>query len=79
MHQQKIMHALQRMKETIHQQEYAAIADQRLRDHGGKNLGDYDDDISMYGDDMKSQGYGGSESKKRRGVCLHSRFPRFRF
>jgi hypothetical protein len=71
MHGQKIMMALQRMKETIHQQEYAAQADLRMRDHGPKGPGDYDDDMSMYGDDMKNQGFGGSESKKRRGVCRY--------
>ena len=72
MHQQKIMLALQRMKESIHQQEYAAMADhQRMRDHGAKGQGEYDDDLSMYGDDLKNQGFGGSESKKRRGVSLY--------
>lgn len=65
-HTQKVVDALQWMKETIHQQQYAEMADRRMREQGGK---DYDpDEMSMYGDDMKSQGFGGSESKKRRGV-----------
>ncbi|KAL3422599.1 GATA zinc finger domain-containing protein 10 [Phlyctema vagabunda] len=67
-HNQKIQGALQWMKETIYQQEHA-LADQRMREQGGK---DYDaDDMSIYGDDMKSQGFGGSESKKRRGRAAH--------
>ena len=69
MHGQKIMMALQRMRENIHEQEYAAQADLRLRDNGTKVPGDYEDEMSIYGDDMKDQGFGGSESKKRRGVC----------
>lgn len=65
MQAQKISQALQRMRETIHQQEYAALADQRMRDHGPKNP-DYDDEMSIYGDDLKNHGF--PESKKRRGV-----------
>ncbi|RDW62584.1 hypothetical protein BP5796_10886 [Coleophoma crateriformis] len=68
-HTNKIVDALQWMKETIHQQQYAEMADRRMREQGGK---DYDpDEMSIYGDDMKSQGFGGSESKKRRGRAAH--------
>lgn len=66
----KITQALHRMRETIHQQEYAAIADARMRDSGPKGP-DYDDEMSIYGEDMKGHGY--PESKKRRGVrSIHS-------
>lgn len=69
-HNQKIHTALQWMKDTIFQQEHAAMADQRMREQGGK---DYDgDEMSMYGDELKTQGFSGSESKKRRGVCFKS-------
>lgn len=68
-HTQKIAGALHWMKETIFQQENAAIADQRMREQGGK---EYDpDESSLYGDDVKSQGFGTSESKKRRGRAAH--------
>jgi len=64
----KIQHALERMKETIHQQQYAVAADMQQRHHGGKRPADYDDEMSMYGEDnMKNQIFGPSESKKRRG------------
>lgn len=63
---QKLTQCLHRMRETIHQQEYAAMNDQRMRDHGPKNP-DYDDEMSMYGEELKGHGY--PESKKRRGVC----------
>lgn len=70
-HQGKIVFALQRMKDIIQQQEHA-LMDQRMREQGGRVTGEYDDDMSMYGDDMKSQGFGASDGKKRRGVRLHS-------
>jgi len=66
--QHKIFGALDRMKQSILQQEHAAMVDLRMREHGGKAHGDYDAEMSMYDDD-KNQGYGGSEGKKRRGVC----------
>jgi hypothetical protein len=63
--QEKIQEALHRMRETIYQQEHA-MADQRMREQGKGT--DYDpDDLSIYGDDMKGQGFGGSDGKKRRG------------
>jgi hypothetical protein len=74
MHGTRIMQSLQRMKETIHQQQYAAAADQHRRDHGMKGP-DYDDEMSIYGDDPKNQAYGAPESKKRRGVSSFSTFP----
>ena len=62
-----IMVALARMKDMILQQEHAAMVDQRLREQGGKE-GEYDEDMTMYGDDLNKQGFGTSDGKKRRGV-----------
>jgi hypothetical protein len=62
---QVIVSTLLRMKEMVHEQEQTMMADQRMREQGGRP-GAYDDEMSMYGEDMKNQGYG--ESKKRRGV-----------
>jgi len=70
-HQEKIRQDLEKLRDMISQQhEHVAMMDQRMRDHNGKGPGYYDDGISIYDDDMKSQGYGGPESKKRRGVGL---------
>ena len=70
-HHNKIAYALQRIRDTVYEQQHV-LADQQAREHGGKNPGDYDmDDASMYGDDLKNQGYGGSDAKKRsRGVRI---------
>jgi len=74
MDMRRVMDALNRLKTIIHAQENE-LSEQRMREHGGKRPGDYDEEMSMYGDDMRSQGYGGSDSKKRRGVCLSSLTP----
>ena len=63
-HNHKIFNALRRMEDVLLQEH--ALADQRMRERAGR---EYDDDMSLYGDDMKSQGFGVSEAKKRRGVC----------
>lgn len=69
-HQEKIRLYLEKMRDMISQQhEHVAMMDQHMRDHGGKAPGYYDEEMAMYGDDLKNQGYGGPESKKRRGVC----------
>ncbi|CAG8953404.1 hypothetical protein HYFRA_00010152 [Hymenoscyphus fraxineus] len=66
-HQDKIRMYLERMRDMISQQnEHAAMMDQHMREHGGKGPGYYDSEMSVYGDDLKSQGFG-PESKKRRG------------
>ncbi|TVY54064.1 GATA zinc finger domain-containing protein, partial [Lachnellula suecica] len=66
--QDKIRMDLEKLRDMISQEhENAALMDQRMREHGGKGPGYYEDEMSMYGEDMKSQGYGGPESKKRRG------------
>jgi hypothetical protein len=62
-HQLRISTALSRMQSIIHEQ---ATIDQRLREQGNRP-GEYEDEISLYGDDMKNHGYT-SEGKKRRGV-----------
>lgn len=73
--QEKIRHDLERLRDLVsQQQEHSAMRDQRMREHGGKGPGYFDDGMSMYDDDMKSQGYGGPESKKRRGVGSHCPF-----
>jgi hypothetical protein len=66
-HGEMIMLSLDRMKGMITQQEIQ-IMDQRMREQGGKG-GDYDDDMTIYGDNMDKHGFGTSEGKKqRRGV-----------
>jgi hypothetical protein len=67
-HAEKMTVSIRRMQETILAQKHAA-ADQRMREQGAKVVGEYEDDISMYGDDRQIQGFGGAEGKKRRGVC----------
>jgi hypothetical protein len=62
-HQVNICTALQRMQSIIHEQ---ATIDQRMREQGNRP-GEYEDEMGMYGDDMKNHGYT-SEGKKRRGV-----------
>ncbi|KAH8601050.1 hypothetical protein B0O99DRAFT_589911 [Bisporella sp. PMI_857] len=64
--QEKIYHALLRMKETIREQASYA-AEQRMRDNAAKGVGNYDEEMSMYDDGRESQGPGNSEGKKRRG------------
>jgi hypothetical protein len=44
-----------------------ASIDQRMREQGNRLAGEYEDEMSLYGDDMKNHGYT-SEGKKRRGV-----------
>lgn len=67
--------SLSRMKNSIREQQYAE-SEQRMREHGSKHPRDYDEDMSMYGDDMTNRhGYGGSDAKKRRGVCSLSLTP----
>ena len=39
-----------------------------MREQGVKAMGEYDDEVSMYGDDRQGQAFGGPEGKKRRGV-----------
>ena len=74
-HQDKIRMYLEKMRDMISQQhEHVAMMDQHMREHGGKGSY-YDDEMSMYGDDLKNQGYGGPENKKRRGVCAYERNP----
>lgn len=63
-HNHKIFNALRRMEDVLLQEH--ALADQRMRERAGR---EYDDEMSLYGDDMKNQGFGVSEAKKRRGVC----------
>ena len=64
---QAIIHKhLSLMKELIERED--AIADQRMREAGAKvGVGDYDEEMSMYSDDMK-QGPNSSDAKRRKGV-----------
>jgi hypothetical protein len=39
-----------------------------MREQGSRGPGSYDEEMSMYGDDLKNHGFG-AEGKKRRGVC----------
>lgn len=65
-HAEKMTISIRRMQETIVAQKHAA-ADQRMREQGAKAMGEYEDDVSMYGDDRQSQVFGGADGKKRRG------------
>lgn len=65
--QDTIRRCLASMKKIIEDQQHAAAADRQNRERGIKGPGDYDDDMSIYGDDMKNHGFS-SEGKKRRGV-----------
>lgn len=66
--QDRIHVHLERLRDLIAQQnEYANMDHHRMREAAGKGSGFFDDEMSMYGDDMKNQAYGGPESKKRRG------------
>lgn len=66
MQNDKIRVALDKMKDIIPSQQ-RSMMEQRAREMGGRP-GEYDEEMSMYGDDMKSQGFGSNEGKKRRGV-----------
>jgi len=67
MQNERIRAALERMKEIIPNQQ-RSMMEQRAREIGGRSA-EYDEEMSMFGDDMKSHGFG-SEGKKRRGVGL---------
>ena len=67
-HGEMILSSLVRMKDMITQQEIH-LMDQRMREHGAKG-GDFDDDVSIYGENLEKHVFGGTEGKKqRRGVC----------
>lgn len=65
-HSLKISNALNNMQNIIRDQQ-ESLREQRMREQGVRGPGEYEDEMSMYGDDMKNLGYG-SEGKKRRGV-----------
>lgn len=64
--QAKIQSSLERLREMIKVNQDQMREDQHLREQRGKGISYYDDEMSMYGDDMKAYGYG-PEGKKRRG------------
>ena len=66
--QAKIGDCLKRMQHMILQQQKDIEESQNLRYEGARGPGSYDEEMSMYGDDMKNHGFG-VEGKKRRGVC----------
>ncbi len=70
-HQTKLAEGLQQMKAMIYEQAAQNSAHQRLREQGLRGPGEYEDEMGMYGDDMKNHGYG-PEGKKRRGVGPNS-------
>lgn len=67
--QTRIGECLKRMQHMMLQQQKDIEETQYMRDQGARGPGSYDEEMSMYGDDMKNHGFG-SEGKKRRGVCL---------
>lgn len=64
--QAKIGECLKRMQHMMLQQQKDLEETQYMRDQGARGPGSYDEEMSMYGDDMKNHGFG-SEGKKRRG------------
>ncbi len=66
-HHAKIGTALESMQRIIDEQQQSV--QHRIQNQGVRMPGDYEDEMSMYGDDMKNHGYS-SEGKKRRGVGL---------
>jgi len=55
------------MRDLIDRED-AIAADQRMREVGSKiGAGDYDEEMSMYSDEMK-QGSNGGDAKRRKGV-----------
>jgi hypothetical protein len=74
--QDQIRIFLEKMRDMISQQnEQAAMLDQQSREHPGKGPAYYDHEATMYSGDVKEQGFGGPENKKRRGVCAYERNP----
>jgi hypothetical protein len=72
--QAKIGECLKRMQHMILQQQKDIEETQYMRDQGARGPGSYDDEMSLYGDDLKNHGFS-SEGKKRRGVRVkHSRY-----
>lgn len=72
--QERLARALQHIKKGVLDQMHVR-ADQHAREQSGKMTSeDYPEEGSMYGDDMKSQGYGSSDAKKRRGVSHSAPF-----
>jgi hypothetical protein len=67
-HSLKITNALNNMQNIIRDQQ-ESIREQRMREQGARGPGEYEDEMSMYGDDMMKN-YA-SEGKKRRGVGPH--------
>jgi hypothetical protein len=65
--QAKIGECLKRMQHMMLQQQKDLEETQYMRDQGARGPGSYDEEMSMYGDDIKNHGFG-SEGKKRRGV-----------
>ena len=74
-HQDRIRGYLEQMRDMIREQHQHAAMQEQSRDHAGKGPGYYDNEMSMYSDDLKNQGYVGQENKKRRGVCAYERNP----
>ncbi|KAG9244504.1 sexual development transcription factor NsdD [Calycina marina] len=59
--------SLKLMKDMLVTQQDRRIEEQRDRDLHGKGSRPYDEEMAMYEDGMDGHGYGGPESKKRRG------------
>lgn len=68
--QKKISESLLWIKRAIKEQN-DFVEEQRLREHNGKRAANYDEEMNMYDEGRETQGFGGLESKKRRGVCFH--------
>jgi len=65
--QTRIGECLKNMQHMMLQQRKDMEETQYMREQGARGPGSYDDEMSMYGDDMKNHGFG-AEGKKRRGV-----------
>jgi hypothetical protein len=66
--QARIGECLKNMQHMMIQQRKDMEETQYMREQGARGPGSYDEEMSMYGDDLKNHGFG-VEGKKRRGVC----------
>lgn len=67
LHAKKLLESMTNLKNMVYEQEQAMLENQRMREQGARP-GTYEDEVSMYGDEMKAHGGYGDGNKKRRGV-----------
>lgn len=67
--QNRVLESLNRIREVIVAQKIALAEQQNQERRYKVTPSEFDDDASSYQDKMDGGGFGGSDSKKRRGVC----------